>query len=140
MKKTTQAQAVRGASMPATSPVTLTHRLAVKAATERAEVISLKLYGLTEIVKLAAFAVEARRTLGGIQHVMPDHPKAQAAINDNVPYSTNWAEMDNNTGEVLWYVSMQLEEVNGDATKNVYALARVASPSEATTAQEGGAA
>ena len=64
-------------------------------ATTTADVLSLKLYHLTEIVKLAAFATENQR---------------EAAEGD--------------TSGVLYYVAEQLQAVNSEFTETVHDLAR----------------
>lgn len=63
--------------------------------TTTADVLSLKLYHLTEIVKLAAFAAEYQR-----------------------------AEAEGDTSGVLYYVAEQLQEVNSEFTESVHGLAR----------------
>ena len=119
MTKTTQAQAVRGLDTPEQNQVSVT-----TLDTTTADVLSLKLYNLTEIVKLAAFAAEARRTLSGIQDVMHYRPEMREAITNNVNSSANWSEMSDNTGDVLHYVANELQDVNSEFTGAVYALAR----------------
>lgn len=64
-------------------------------ATTTADVLSLKLYHLTEIVKLAAFAAEYQR-----------------------------AATEGDTAGVMYYVAAQLEEVNSELIETVYDLAR----------------
>ena len=94
-----------------------------KAAISKANDLSLKLYQLTEIVKLAAFSAEARRTLKGIENAKIYRPEIEKVIADAVTASNNWLEMEDATGNVLAYVARQLDEVNGDFTQNLYDLA-----------------
>ncbi len=94
-----------------------------EAAIAQADEISLKLCNLTEIVKLAAFAAEARRTLEEIKNVMHYRPEMQKVIKDGVLNASNWSELEDNTGDVLGYVARQLEKVNDDFTQNLYGLA-----------------
>lgn len=98
MKKTTQAHGVRGLDTPEQAQ-------ARQAQADKVENLSLKLHGLAEIVKLAAFA-------------------------DENPGSS----------DVLFYVADEMEGLRPGLEEACTVLARVASPSEATTAQEGGAA
>ncbi|MDB5745095.1 MAG: hypothetical protein JWR68_3410 [Polaromonas sp.] len=108
----------------------------VDAATSRADDLSLKLYNLTEIVKLAAFASEARRTLKGIDSVMKHHPEMRADVTSSVDTSNNWLVMEDTTSTVLSYMARELEAVNSDFTQTMYDLANAAS----ATAKNGGAA
>lgn len=101
-----------------TNTQTQQRRAAVE--TERFEEISLTLYNLTEIVKLAAFAAEARRTLTGIDDTLHYREEMKEVIRDSVLNSAQWAEMEDNTGGVLDYVARQLHQVNGDFNKNFH--------------------
>ena len=94
-----------------------------KAAISKVNDLSLTLYQLTEIVKLAAFSAEARRTLKGIDNAKSYRPEMEKVIEDAVTASNNWLQMEDATGNVLAYVARQLDEVNGDFTQNVYDLA-----------------
>lgn len=96
------------------------------AATTHADALSMKLYNLTEIVKLAAFAAEARRTLTGIESVMHYRPEMREAITTSVPASSNWNDLPDNTGDVLHYVAGQMDDMQDDLLKGVYDLARAA--------------
>jgi hypothetical protein len=104
--------------------------LLADAATSKADDLSLKLYGLTEIVKLAAFASEARRTLQGISGVMKHHPEMQAAVATSVGTSSNWEALEDVTGNVLAHLARELDAVNVEFTQAAYALANAASSTE----------
>ena len=101
------------------------HKGRADEATHKADVLSLKLYHLTEIVKLAAFSAEARRTLKGIDDATFWRSEMKGFIEDAVSASNNWLELDDATSNVLAYVAGQLEEVNVDFTQNLYDLAAV---------------
>jgi hypothetical protein len=103
------------------------------AATAQSDEISQTLDNLTEIVRLAAFAAEARRTLVGIDNTLHYRPEMKQIIRDSVLNAAQWSEMEDNTGEVLFYVARQLEKVNGDFTENLYDLAH---PSRGLTEAE----
>jgi hypothetical protein len=94
------------------------------AAMTKADALSLTLHNLTEIVRLAAFAAESRRTLEGIKNAMHFRPEMQEVIDGAVPYASNWLEMEDTTGEVLRYTADQLEEVKSEFTESLYDLAR----------------
>lgn len=96
--------------------------------------ISLKLYNLTQIVKMAAFAAEARRTLSEVQDLARCTPEFKTTLYDGTSNPNNWAELEDNTADVLDYVARQLEKVNGEFTANLYDLAdemRTVVPAEA---------
>ena len=91
-----------------------------KVTTATADKLSLKIYHLTEIVKLAAFAAEARRTLEGIDGALTYHRDMQQVIIDNVSHSNNWIEMQDASAEVLRYVSRELVEVGREVATSIY--------------------
>lgn len=110
--------------------------LLADAATNRADDLSLKLSNLTEIVKLAAFASEARRTLEGIDAMMKYSPEIRVAVSANVATPGNWKALEDASSNVLSHVARQLESINDDFTRTVYDLANAAS----ATAKNGGTA
>ena len=93
------------------------------AATENCSAISSKLHNLTEIVKMAAFAAEARRTLGEIQDLARLMPEFKSALKNETSNPNSWAELEDNTADVLDYVARQLKQVNSDLCENLYSLA-----------------
>ena len=95
------------------------------AATRKAEDLSLRLFHLTEIVKLAAFSAEARRMLKGIDDATAWRPEMKGFIEDAVSASNTWMEMEDATSNVLTYVAVQLQEVSVDSTQNLYELAAI---------------
>jgi hypothetical protein len=94
------------------------------AATAQSVEISMMLSNLTAMVKLAAFATEARRTLAEIDNALHFRPEIQKVVHDYVSNSAQWAVLEDNTGDVLSYVARQLEKVNDDFTENLSDLAR----------------
>jgi len=105
------------------------HTTPAQRLTTAADDLSFKLGNLTEIVKLAAFASEARRTLTAIY----DLGKVLPEVGDNIKQCVNsphaWSEQHDNTGEVLFYIADELESVRDALEENRAALARVSSPS-----------
>lgn len=101
------------------------HERIADAATDKAEDLSLRLSHLTSLVKLAAFATEARRVLSGIHETANYQPELQKAIKNAVPASNTWLGMSDCSGEVLSHVARQLEEVNASFTDSVYSLSRM---------------
>ena len=101
------------------------HERLADAATDKAHDLSLRLDHLTGLLKLAAFAIEARRVLSGIHEAKKDQPVLAQAVTKAVPTSNTWLSMDDSVGEVLNYVARQLEEVNTGFTDSVYRLSRL---------------
>lgn len=110
-----------------------------KAATGKADALSLKLFNITEIVKLAAFAAEARRILEEIENVVQFRPEMKEVISDGITESANWLEMEDASSHVLSYVARELEKINTEFTETVYALVR-AKTGSTDVDQIGGAA
>ena len=73
---------------------------------------STKLHRLTAIVKLAAFASEARRTLEGIDSVLSSHPKTFEAIRTSLSGPSNWVDMDDVVSDVLRDVGNRLDDLS----------------------------
>lgn len=139
MAHTTQAHGVRGfATLEQVSASA--REAAAQEANRKAEALSGRLDNLTAIVKLAAFAAEARRTLTAIYGVMPFIPNMEKAISNCASPVNQWSSLEDNAGDVLVYVAMELEDVNNDFLEHAYDLARVSSPGEAATAKKGGEA
>lgn len=99
------------------------HKCIASAATCKADELSLRLFNLTEIVKLAAFAAESRRVLRDIKNAALYRPEMQKVIDDSSERPHTWMEMDDVTGNVLDYLSRQLEEVNNGFLSAVHDLA-----------------
>ena len=94
------------------------------AAKSKADALSMQMYNLIGIVKLAAFAAEARRTLDAVANLADCRVEIKQAIADSVSAMAEWRERDDNAGEVLDYVARQLDEVRGEFTDTVHDLAR----------------
>lgn len=95
---------------------------------ERNQALEATLYRLSGIVKLAAFAAEARRMLEAHDSALKSFPEAAAHIFDTVESSRQWECMADATGEVLTAVSDQLAGVAdgaGGADDHIYRLRKV---------------
>ena len=141
MTKTTQAQAMRGLDTPEQDGASA-RQLAAQDANDKSEALAGKLDTLMGIIKLAAFAAEARRTLTAIYGIAHFIPSMKETISNCAAPANNWSGLQDNTGDVLVYVAMELEDVNKAFTDHAYDLARVSSPSAAgsVTVTKGGAA
>ena len=83
-----------------------------RVASDAADTDSLALYKLANLVKLAAFACEARRILEGVHDALELQPKAKEFIAERVQYRNNWVEFDDVAGHVLQDVAMQLDALS----------------------------
>jgi hypothetical protein len=83
----------------------------IEAAKDAANTDSLALHQLTNIVKLVAFACEARRVLTGTLDLLPYYPEADKHIAASVSASRSWIEFDDVTGDVLQDVARRLEKL-----------------------------
>lgn len=99
----------------------------------KADELSLNLFNLTEIVKLAAFAAESRRVLNDITNSAAHLPEIAKFIENSSECAYTWEDMSDSTGNVLGYISMQLDIVNKGFLDTVYDLAQ-------GTERKGGAA
>ena len=96
-----------------------------RVASDAADTDSLALYKLTNLVKLAAFACEARRTLEGIDGALTYQPKAKEAISQQVSYSNNWSEFEDVTAHVLQDVALQMEALNEAISNRPFELQKL---------------
>lgn len=86
--------------------------------------LSLKMFRLQEIVKLAALASESARTLNEIRGAITFKPETQEYLSKNVRAMTSWQDREDSTGEVLAYVAEELDELNTQFTNLAYSKAR----------------
>jgi len=86
------------------------------------ETDSLALYKLTDLVNLAAFSCEARRTLECVHAALESQPKAQAFVSERVPSMNNWCEFNDMAGEVLQGMAMQLDKLKEAVSNRPFEL------------------
>ena len=96
------------------------------AAVEQAETLSYKLESICELVKLAAFASEARKALEGIHQVLAYYPDVSARIAANMDAANEWTTFEDNTSSVLQSIARQLSECNQKNVQATYDLERTA--------------
>lgn len=70
-----------------------------------------ELASLRNIVALAAFAADARRTLEGIDEVRRRHPDTNEHINNRVTASNNWDTHEDVLPTVLAHVNDRLHDL-----------------------------
>ena len=73
-----------------------------------------ELHSLKNIVALAAFASDARRTLEGIDEVRRWHPDTDMCINNRVAASRNWDTHEDVLSTVLAHVNDRLHDLLTD--------------------------
>jgi hypothetical protein len=71
--------------------------------------IQTSMIDMTNIIKLARFAAEARRTLKKIDDLANINPEVEAAINKHVEAKNEWEMCPDVVGEVLGYAINRLE-------------------------------
>lgn len=90
----------------------------IQAVRDSANTDSLALHHLTNIVKLAAFACEARRVLTGIY----DSEETRNQIKNCAPAMNSWTEFDDVTSDVLQDVAIRLDKLNEVISHRPYEL------------------
>lgn len=88
-----------------------------------ADELSSRLYILREIAKLAAFAVEARRTLQGVEDVLTFDLEFEELLSQQVEARRNWTTMDDCAGIVMQWVAQEMSRVDDSTTRALYAIA-----------------
>ena len=79
---------------------------------DMAEALQLELYRAAKIVKLAAFASEARRVLRGIESTLEFHPKVRELLRSNVKCMSAWKAHEDVTAEVLDIAADRIAEAS----------------------------
>ena len=85
-----------------------------------ADALSLRLYQFEQVLKLAAFAAEARRTLSEINSAIAFSPEIEAKLSERVESFNNWMEMDDTAGETLRFVAHEIGIINQDFVDIAY--------------------
>ena len=73
--------------------------------------VDLELMEIENIIRLAAFAAEARRILNGMDSVMQHFPEVKQHINQMVDYSGMWSCHEETTASVLADVAHRLSKL-----------------------------
>lgn len=91
-------------------------------ATSKADDLGMKLYGLTQVVKLAAFAAEARKALVSLDAAFEHRPKVRDDLHNHA-HLANWSEMPDASSDALQFIAQELEQANEEFTNLSYRLA-----------------
>jgi hypothetical protein len=89
----------------------------------QADTLSGRMYRLREVAHLAAFAVEARRTLEGVYDALEHHPEFEKLMVQQVEAHRNWSAMEDTAGSVLQWVAQELRGVDDEMVAALYAIA-----------------
>ncbi len=93
------------------------------AACAHAEALSQRLKGALSLLRLAAFAAEAWRTLDGIEDAFKHVPQMSEDIRSHARSVTEWTELPGTTREAFKLIAQMIEQVQGEFTVLVYELA-----------------
>lgn len=104
-----------------------------RAAHSAAEVDGLALHHIKNVVLLAAFACEARRTLEGMTDALTYHAEARASVEELVTASSNWSCFEDVTGDVLRHVASQIDDLSAVMTGRAFGSADIPPLSEGGT-------
>ena len=92
------------------------------AATDASDKQCLRLYGLSKMVELAAFAGEARRALVSLDAAFEHRPKVRDDLRAHA-YLVEWAEMPDATGEAFQFLAGEMRQASDELNEMVYKLA-----------------
>ena len=92
-------------------------------ATAKADKISMRAYGLAQVLKVCAFAAEARRTLTDIEDALVYRDKAREDLRNHVHAMTNWAELRDTSGDALEFVAQEMAAAMEESVDLIYGLA-----------------
>ena len=84
----------------------------MQAMSNAAEADCLALCHINNMVKLAAFACEARRVLPAINEALRYQDDARGIISDAVPAFNNWRFFEDVAGDVLQHVATQIDALS----------------------------
>lgn len=92
-------------------------------ATSKADEICSKVYGLSAILKVCAFAAEARRTLDEIEDALAWRVKVRDDLRAHVNHMTNWQAMTDASGDALQFIAQEMERATDESANLSYRLA-----------------
>lgn len=83
---------------------------------------SARLCHVTQHIRLAAFASEARRTLTAIDDALAVRSALREVLHETVPAWNEWAEMDDVAGEVLKQAAADLVSISCEYDDSTHVL------------------
>ena len=91
-------------------------------ATSKADALSMRVYGLASMLKVAAFAAEARKALVSLEAAFEHRPKVRDDLHDHA-HLANWSEMPDASSDALQYIAQEFEQVMEQNVEMIYGLA-----------------
>lgn len=102
-----------------TKPMTDDERSAV---TSKADALSMRVYGLASVLKVFAFAAEARKALVSLEAAFEHRPKVRDDLHNHA-YLANWSEMPDASSDALQFIAQEFEQVMEQSVEMIYGLA-----------------
>jgi hypothetical protein len=95
--------------------------------------IQTSMIDTTNVLKLARFAAEARRTLQGIEDLGRQNPEVASAIGESVEAPREWQVCEDVLGQVLGHTAHQLQTMQDELESAIGAMHRSANTGSAQT-------
>ena len=92
------------------------------AVTSKADALSLRVYGLASMLKVAAFAAEARKALVSLEAAFEHRPKVRDDLHNHA-HLANWSEMPDASSDALQFIAQEFELVMEQNAEMIYGLA-----------------
>jgi hypothetical protein len=87
---------------------------------EVADAHSLRMFHMTQGLKMMAAHMEMKRTLEEIGDVLTYRPEMEKVLSACVKHHDNWREFEDVSGEVLRHMAQQLDELNTAVVEHAY--------------------
>ena len=122
-----QAAATVSASADSTSPALMPTGSNRKTwtydeATDKADDMGMKVYGLASMLKLAAFAAEARKALVSLEAAFEHRPKVRDDLHNHA-YLSDWQEMPDASADALQFIAQEMVAAMEQSVDLAYDLA-----------------
>ncbi len=92
------------------------------AVTSKADALSMRIYGLASVLKVFAFAAEARKALSSLEAAFEHRPKVRDDLHNHA-HLANWSEMPDASSDALQFVAQEFEQVMELNVEMIYGLA-----------------
>ena len=91
-------------------------------ATTKAETISMRVYGLASVLRVFAFAAEARKALVSLEAAFEHRPKVRDDLHNHA-HLANWKEMPDSSSDALEFIAQEMAAAMEEGVNLVYGLA-----------------
>ena len=92
------------------------------AVTSKADALSMRVYGLASVLKVFAFAAEARKALVSLEAAFEHRPKVRDDLHNHA-HLANWSEMPDASSDALQFIAQEFEQANEEFANLSYRLA-----------------